>query len=328
MGGRRDSNHYRPDHAHRRPSADRLRGRQRQGDQRLVIGADVARDRNDPPGPRSPRRLAVHPAHLRRLHHGPRHRLGAGGGERPEPGSAAQRPVHPQPDHHRARHPRSHRAFLPAHGLDWVDIVSALSADPAAAANWAPACPTTGATVCRKFARFRSGSRRSWGPANSGCSPAVTGASGHETAAGSESAGRDALSASAGVSADRESDRRHSGFQDPAHSESGGRGRGQPHQSEQSIDPDPGAAVRDQGGDRQARRVRQRSDDSRRGRRRRAVRRLDRVWGGRHRLSVGARSAAGHQGHAVRVARRLCPQGDLSRFSRSRIIRTNTSAMA
>ncbi|MCZ7655730.1 MAG: hypothetical protein M5R42_17940 [Rhodocyclaceae bacterium] len=45
------------------------------------------------------RRLGHHPAHLRRVHHGACHRLGARGGERPADGSAAQCPVHPQPDH-------------------------------------------------------------------------------------------------------------------------------------------------------------------------------------------------------------------------------------
>ncbi|MCX7167185.1 MAG: hypothetical protein NTV11_13050 [Rhodocyclales bacterium] len=39
------------------------------------------------------------PAHLRRVHHGACHHLGAGGGKRPEDGNPAECPVHPQPDH-------------------------------------------------------------------------------------------------------------------------------------------------------------------------------------------------------------------------------------
>ena len=46
-----------------------------QGPGRLVLRDDVPRHRADPEGPRSARRLGVHPAHLRRLHDGARDRL-------------------------------------------------------------------------------------------------------------------------------------------------------------------------------------------------------------------------------------------------------------
>ena len=67
-------------------------------------------------GPRPARRLAVHAALLRRVHHRARHHLGARGRERARARSAAQRAVHPQPDHRRARRARPHRALLSSVG--------------------------------------------------------------------------------------------------------------------------------------------------------------------------------------------------------------------
>ena len=98
-------NHHRPHHAHRRPSAGRLRDQRRQGDEGVVLRANVARGRVDPSWPRPARRLGDHAAHLRRLHNGPRHRVRARGGECAEARSAAERAIYPQHDRGRARDP-------------------------------------------------------------------------------------------------------------------------------------------------------------------------------------------------------------------------------
>ena len=71
---------------------------------------DVPRHRADPEGPRSARRLGLHPAHLRRLHDGARDRLDPRRRERHRRDPAAQRPAPAQPDHRLAvragpRHP-------------------------------------------------------------------------------------------------------------------------------------------------------------------------------------------------------------------------------
>jgi hydrogenase large subunit len=116
----------RPDHPHRRPPPHRRRGRRGQGAQLLVLGPDVARHRADPPGARPARRVDLHPAHLRGVHHRPRHRLGAGGRERPRleiPKNAqyirnlilAAHALHDHIVH-----------FYHLSALDWVDVVSAL----------------------------------------------------------------------------------------------------------------------------------------------------------------------------------------------------------
>jgi hydrogenase large subunit len=45
--------------------------------------------------------------------------------------------------------------FYQLAALDWVDIVSALSAVPKGRPSWAAHCPTTGAMASRKSAKFR-----------------------------------------------------------------------------------------------------------------------------------------------------------------------------
>ena len=67
-------------------------------------------------GTRPARSLALHPALLRRLHHGARHGERARRGRRAEAADSAQRAVHPQPDPDQPRAARSHRALLPALG--------------------------------------------------------------------------------------------------------------------------------------------------------------------------------------------------------------------
>ena len=67
-------------------------------DNAMSSGTDVARPRADSRGPRSARCLGDLRAHLRRLHHGARARVGACGGERARHRGAAKRRDHPQ--HH------------------------------------------------------------------------------------------------------------------------------------------------------------------------------------------------------------------------------------
>ena len=83
-------------------------------------------------GPRSARSLDLGPAHLRRLHHGPRagHRpRGRGRAGDRGPGERAHRP---QPDRAAAQNVQDHVIhFYHLHALDWVDVTLALKADPA-----------------------------------------------------------------------------------------------------------------------------------------------------------------------------------------------------
>ena len=73
----------------------------------------------------------------------------------------------------------------------------------------------------------------------------------------------------------------------------------------------------------------QQRDDERRRRGRRALCGLDEIRRRRHQLSVGARSAARHQGHEVRASRRLHPGGrSVEVPGRSPAIRTPISATA
>ena len=79
----------------------------------MVVVDDVPRHRADPEGPRSARRLGLHPAHLRRVHDGARDRVDPRGGERHRREAAAQRAPAAQPHHVRADGPGPRRALLP-----------------------------------------------------------------------------------------------------------------------------------------------------------------------------------------------------------------------
>ena len=99
--------------------------------QRLFLRHHGARHRTDPEGPRSARSLGLRAAHLRRLHAGSWHRLGARGGKRawdtifpPMPQLIRNLMVGAQYVHDHVMH------FYHLHALDWVDVVSALKADP------------------------------------------------------------------------------------------------------------------------------------------------------------------------------------------------------
>jgi Ni/Fe-hydrogenase subunit HybB-like protein len=78
--------------------------------------AILAGHRENPAWPRSPRRVDVHPAILRSLHHCACHGERPRGGRRTEARSAAERAIHPQPHSHQPRPARPHRALLPTLG--------------------------------------------------------------------------------------------------------------------------------------------------------------------------------------------------------------------
>ena len=112
QGGSREPHRRRSGHAHRRSPAHRSRGRWRHGQGRLVVLDHVPRHRAHPEGARSARRVGLHAAHLRRVHHGARHRLGARGRERHRRQAAAERPPAAQPHHVGADGPGPRRALL------------------------------------------------------------------------------------------------------------------------------------------------------------------------------------------------------------------------
>ena len=146
--------------------------------QRVVVGHDVPRHRDHPAGTRSARRLGLRPAHLRRLHHGARDRLGARGRER------ARLELPPNAQLLRnlimaAQCVQDHIVhFYHLHALDWVDVVSALSADPAKTSALAEVDLGLAAVERRSTSpavRDRH-QERSSSAASSGRSPTATGA--------------------------------------------------------------------------------------------------------------------------------------------------------
>lgn len=107
------THHHRPHHPDRGAPENRCGSERRPGFQGLVLGPDVAGHRDHPQGARSPGCLVLCPALLRRLHHGACHLGHPYRGERPERGSAPQRPVHPQYHDRPALGAGSHRSLLP-----------------------------------------------------------------------------------------------------------------------------------------------------------------------------------------------------------------------
>ena len=189
-----------------------VRSRRRQGQQGLGVRPDVARRRADPARPRSARRLGHHPAHLRRVHHGACDHLGARGGKRAADGSAAERAVHPQHDHpaHAIHDHIVHFYHLSA--LDWVDVTSALKADPDKTAQLGESLsPLERQQQAGDAARCkeRLASFRRQRPARH-LHQRLLGPSGDEAAARGEPAGRRALPAGAGSPAQGQQDRRAS----------------------------------------------------------------------------------------------------------------------
>ena len=104
---------HRPDHPHRGPPAHRSADRERPGDRGLELRHHVPRHGTHPAGPRPARGLGVRPAHLRRLHHGARHRLGARRRECAGHHHSRQRPHRAQPDGGHPVHPGSRHPLLP-----------------------------------------------------------------------------------------------------------------------------------------------------------------------------------------------------------------------
>jgi hydrogenase large subunit len=98
--------------------------------QRGVHRHHVARPRGDPEGPRPARRLGLRRTHLRRVHRHPRADQRARGGGRAGHQDPEERAPDPRTScktlqvHDHAVH------FYHLHALDWVDVVSALKADP------------------------------------------------------------------------------------------------------------------------------------------------------------------------------------------------------
>ena len=86
--------------------------RERPHHSRVELGHDGARHRDHPARARPTRCLGFCPAHLRRVHAGARHRLGACGGGRAQVPDPAERPAHPQPDDRGAVRARPRDAFL------------------------------------------------------------------------------------------------------------------------------------------------------------------------------------------------------------------------
>ncbi len=290
----------------------------------------MARHRGHPAGARSARCLDLRAAHLRRLHHRARDRLGARDRERAGARGAAQRAVHPQHDHRRARHPRSHRPLLPALGARLgrhrlgaaggsegrrrhrAELVG-LAAEQRRRVHQGPA-------EDQRLRRFRPARR---------VRQRLLGAPGDEAAAGGQPAGGRALPAGARLPAARQPDRRRPRLEDAAHPEPGGRRGLQPDQPEQPVDADAGATLQDQVADRRDRRVRQPGLSPRCRGDRRALCRLDAVRSGRHHLSLRPRHAARQQEHAVRAARTATSRPATSPPSaRSPTIRTATSRKA
>ena len=133
----------RPDHAHRGSPAHRgERRREERHPQRRLHGHDVARPGGHPPRPRPARRLGLRAAHLRRLHRRARARFGARGRERarhqiPENANTIRNIMH------LTLYSQDHLVhFYHLHALDWVDVVSALSADPVATSQLAQSIST------------------------------------------------------------------------------------------------------------------------------------------------------------------------------------------
>ena len=145
--------------------------------QRRLDRHHVARPRGDPQGARPARRVGVHRAHLRRLHRRARARLGA---LRSRTRSASRSRTTPNIIRnlmHATLYAQDHLVhFYHLHALDWVDVVSALKADPKTTSELAQSIsagrtprPATTATCSRAS---RSSSNR----ASSGRSGTATGA--------------------------------------------------------------------------------------------------------------------------------------------------------
>ena len=179
--------------------------------------------------------------------------------------------------------------FYHLSALDFVDVVSALKADPVKAAAWISAIQRLADELerghdpnPRKTEELRR-HRPAWA-----IHQRLLGPSGHEADAGNQSCGGGALSPGAGSTAAGQQDRHHSRLQDAAYSEPGGGRRVESHLVGQPVSSDCRPAHGDQDANRQARRLCQQGLPDRRGGRWRGVRGLDRLRQGHYQLSLGS----------------------------------------
>ena len=199
--------------------------------QGLVERHHVARHRDHPAGARPARGLDLHPAHLRRLHHRPRDRLGA----RVENALGLEIPLNAQLIRNliiSAHALHDHIVhFYQLSALDWVDVVSALKADPAKAAaiaqslsDW-PGNSRPGAQGRPGEAQGLRGQR-----AARHLHQRLLGPPGHEAPARGEPARGGPLPPGPRLPAQGPAGGGHPGLQDAQHPEPGGGRRGQRHQ--------------------------------------------------------------------------------------------------
>ena len=142
----------------------------------VEFGHDVPGDRVDPPRTRSARSLDLGAADLRRVHHGPRARLGCAVEdaldiEIPDNARlvrniiAATQTIQDHVVH-----------FYHLHALDWVDIVSALKADPAKTSTLAESISDWPKSSAKYFKGVQDRSTSSSRASNSASSARVIGA--------------------------------------------------------------------------------------------------------------------------------------------------------
>ena len=166
--------------------------------------------------------------------------------------------------------------FYHLSALDWVDVTSALKADPGKTASLASGLSSWSGNSKQEFTKVkeRLARFRRHRPARH-LHQRLLGPPGNEAAARSEPAGDHALPASAGDPALRQQDRERPRFQIAAHPEHGRGRRLQPDRTGFAIGIDHRAPAGDQGMDRQTGRFREERLSGRRCRCRRVLCRLD-----------------------------------------------------
>ncbi len=212
-------------------------------------GHHVARHRDHPPRARPARGLDLHPAHLRRVHHRPRHRLGARRGERPRPRDPASTRSTSATSSSLAHALHDHIVhFYQLSALDWVDVDPALKADPAKAAS------DRGDHLSLAAQRQgRDGGGEGQGEGVRGGRPArhllqrLLGPPGDEPPARGEPHRRRPLPPGARLPAQGAAGGRDPRVEDPQHPEPGGGRRRQRHQPRQPVHPQHGQAVPGEG---------------------------------------------------------------------------------
>ena len=240
-----NAHHDRPDDPHRGAPAHRRRGGRRAGAERLVVGADVPRHRDDPASAAIPARRGSSPsasaASARRCTPSPR----CGRSRTRSARDPAERAVHPQPDRRRARDARPHRALLPPVGPRLGGRRLGAQGRPGEGGG-AGREPVGLAGQQPKAAHRRCKDRLAGfvdARAARHLHQRLLGPPGDEAAARGEPARRRALPAGARGAAEGQPGRRDPRRQDAEHPEPGGRRRGQRHQPGQRGHPEHGEAV-------------------------------------------------------------------------------------